>query len=70
MADVNKKVAGENVPSSHKVADERAVRKTDETVPVKEEDPSLETPHPTDPAAVDRRKHFSGTDQRAADEPR
>lgn len=70
MARANRQVAGKNVKSSRKIADERAVRETDQTVPVKPVKASKVAESPTDPAAVDRRKQFSGTDQHANDKPR
>lgn len=67
MAKDDKPVAGKNVKSSRKIADERAVRETDQTVPVRPAKKPGVPEHPTDPAAVDQRKQFSGTDEHAED---
>ena len=65
-----KSVAGKNVPSSRKIPGERAVRETDSTVPVKPVKRRRGTEKPSDPAAIDRRKQFTGTDEHADDDRR
>lgn len=44
---------------------EKAVEKTDSDVPVAPEPQPAVPDHPTDPAAIDQRKQFTGTDEPA-----